>query len=334
MIGEKLFIVLVYVDDLIQVGDTDEDVVAFQKELDKFFPLKHLGRAHFVLGIELVWNDDGSLLLRQSAYIHDVASRFGVLNAKQPRLPAEPNEHLSMGDGVKLSVADHAVFRSLVGSLLYASVGTRPDISSALRAVSCFLSSPTSVHLNAAMRILKYLKGTAERGIKYSPLGNKKLISYADADFANDPDQRRSVSGGVTFLAGGAITWVSVFQSLIAQSSCEAEYVSLSLQTQQCLYLMQLAKSLRLKTDTSQLVIYEDNQSTIKLAKDWVYRKRTKHIDVKYHLVRHHVIGGSISLVYCPSELMVADTLTKPLAEHMFKLMRETLLGTRLLDIK
>ena len=78
------------------------------------------------------------------------------------------------------------------------------------------------------MRILKYLKGTAERGINYSPLGNSRFISYADADFANDPDFRRSVSGGVTFLAGGAITWVSAFQSLIAQSSCEAEYVSLS----------------------------------------------------------------------------------------------------------
>jgi hypothetical protein len=137
------------------------------------------------------------------------------------------------------------------------------------------MSSPTSVHLQAAIRILKYLKGTADRGIKYSPLGNNKLISYADADFANDPDLRRSVSGGVTFLAGGAITWSSVFQTLIAQSSCEAEYVSLSLQTQQCLYLKHLATSLRLDSNVNELVIYEDNQSTIKLAKDWVFRKRS-----------------------------------------------------------
>ena len=186
------------------------------------------------------------------------------------------------------------------------------------------------------MRILKYLKGTAERGISYSPLGNSRFISYADADFANDPDFRRSVSGGggVTFLAGGAITWVSAFQSLIAQSSCEAEYVSLSIQTQQCLYLKQLAISLRLRTDVSKMIIYEDNQSTIKLAKDWViFRKRSKHIDVKYHLVRMHVIEGDILVVHCPSEAM-ADTLTKPLSGHTFKLMREYLLGSKLAEIK
>ena len=198
----KVFVVLVYVDDLIQVGDSDDDVFKFQSELDKFSPLKHLGRAHFILGIELLWDKDGCLLLRQSTYINDVATRFGVSNAKAPRLPAEPNEHLSVSDGVKLDAAAHATYRSLVGSLLYVSVGTRPDISSALRAVSCFLSSPTSTHLHAPMRILRYLKGTAEKGIKYSPLGNDKFISYADADFANDPDLRRSVSGGESYLPG------------------------------------------------------------------------------------------------------------------------------------
>ena len=132
----------------------------------------------------------------------------------------------------------------------------------------------------------------------------------------------------VTFLAGGAITWVSVFQTLIAQSSCEAEYVSLSLQTQQCVYLKQVGISLKLKIDMSAMVIYEDNQSTIKLAKDWIFRKRSKHIDVRYHLVRDHSTRGNISLIYCPSQHMVADTLTKPLPVHTFKLMREMLLGT------
>ena len=268
-----------------------------------------------------------------TSFINEMAARFGVSDAKAPRLPAEPNEHLSKDDGVRLGVAEHALYRSLVGSLLYTSVGTRPDISSALRAVSCFLSSPTSLHLQAAIRILKYLKGTADKGIKYSPRGNGKFISYADADFANDPDLRRSVSGGVTFLAGGAITWTSVFQTLIAQSSCEAEYVSLSLQTQQCLYLKQLATSLRLKSDINNLVIYEDNQSTIKLTKDWIFRKRSKHIDVKFHLVRDHVLRGDISVVYCPSEFMFADTLTKPLGENKFKMMRDTLLGLRFLEI-
>ena len=103
-----------------------------------------------------------SLLLRQASYVNDVAHCFGVQDAKAPRLPAEPNEHLSKDDGVCLTADERALYRSLVGSLLCASVGTRRDISSSLGAVYCLLSSPTSVHLQAAIRILKYLKGTAD----------------------------------------------------------------------------------------------------------------------------------------------------------------------------
>ena len=107
-----------------------------------------------------------ALYCRQSAYVHEIAARFGVDSAKPSWLPAEPNQHLIQGDGFPLDAAGHATFRSLVGSVLCASVGARPEISSALRAVACFMSLPTSVHLQAAMRTLKYLKETAERGIK------------------------------------------------------------------------------------------------------------------------------------------------------------------------
>ena len=112
---------------------------------------------------------------------------------------------------------------------------------------------------------MRYLAGTAEKGIKYSPLGNLRIESYSDADFANDPDSRRSVSGGLSILAGAAITWVSTFQPIVSQSSCESEYVALALQVQQCLFLKHLCLSLRLDTNVKEMIVYEDNQSTIDL---------------------------------------------------------------------
>ena len=329
-----VFVVLVYVDDIIQIADSEADIEAFQKDLDKHFKLKHMGRIHFILGVEVVHGEDGSMLLRQTAYIRDLMVRFGVSAAKCPLLPAEPNVFLSASDGEPLSPDGVTLYQSLVGSLLYVSVGTRPDVSSALRAVSRFVSSPTVVHLQSAMKILKYLAGTAEKGLKFSPSGNSRIISFSDADYANDLDSRRSVSGGISILAGAAISWVSTFQSLVSQSSCESEYVALALQVQQCIFLKNLCLSLRLDIDVKEMIIYEDNQSTINLSKDWIFRKRTKHIDVKYHLVRHQVIEKKILLCYCPSQSMIADMLTKPQTKFVFQSMREAMLGEKFFEMK
>ena len=110
--------------------------------------------------------------------------------------------------------------------------------------------------------------------------------------------------------------------------------MALALQVQQCLFLKHLCMSLKLDTDVKEMMIYHDNQSAISLSKDWVFRKTTKHIDVRDHLVRHHVIGKHVLLCYQPTDSMLPDMLTKPQTKFLFQSMRGAMLGENALLLK
>jgi hypothetical protein len=324
-----LFWVLTYVDDIFQFSKCEEHVRMFQNEIDGKLKLKHLGEAQWLLGIEVLQDKDrGTIALRQRTYIEDIAKRFEVANAKACELPAIQNEYLSATEGVALSGTDVSLFRAIVGSLMYAVVGTRPDIANAVRAVAKFMSEPTSTHLEAAKRVIKYLLATKEECIVYKRQDKLELMGYADADWGNDKETRKSVSGCCFMMSGAAITWSSTQQPIVALSSCEAEYVALSMASQQAIYLKNLIESAQLSVGSS-VMIYEDNQSCIALTKDHVFRKRTKHMDVRYHFVRHNVIQGTIQICYCPTENMIADILTKPLAKNKYKKFKNLLLGNQ-----
>jgi len=145
------------------------------------------------------------------------------------------------------------------------------------------------------------------------------LHGYADADWGNDTDTRKSTSGHV-FLAGrGAISWYSKRQPTIALSTTEAEYISLCASVQEALFLRSLLKEVNIPLPPSPtpITIYEDNQSCMALAANPVHHARTKHIDIKYHFIRDHIDKGDIDVIYCSTKDMVADVLTKPLARRL-----------------
>lgn len=119
---------------------------------------------------------------------------------------------------------DPTIFKSLVGSLRYLT-NTRPDILYAVGVVCRFVEAPTSTHLKAAKRILRYLKGTIDFGLLYSPSNNFKLVGFCDSDFAGDVDDRKSTIVFVFFMGGCAFTWSSKKQAVVTLSPCEAEYV-------------------------------------------------------------------------------------------------------------
>lgn len=205
---------------------------------------------------------------------------------------------------------------------------TRPDIAFAVNVVSRFQINPGQIHWNAVKRIFRYLKGTAAYGIEYSPVTNHgcDLIGFSDADFANDVDTRKSTSGYVFKLSNGPVTWCSQKQSAVSTSTTEAEYIAASTAVKEILWLRQLLQDI----DESEICeegvkLFIDNQSAIKLIKNPVFHKRTKHIDVRYHFIREKYDDKSVIIEYVKSEEQLADIFTKALPRAKFEKLRELL---------
>lgn len=179
--------------------------------------------------------------------------------------PMDPNVKLVKDDQHSKKV-DPIQYQSMVGSLLHAARATRPDIAHAVGIVSKFNGEPTVAHLTAVKRIFRYLKGTLDLALHYEATG-KRLLSYSDADWANDLDNRHSKTGNVFLMSGGAVSWLSQKQSTVALCTAEAEYLALGSATHEAIWLRQLLADLKFDVSTP-LEILEDNQGTIAMAKN------------------------------------------------------------------
>lgn len=250
-------------------------------------------------------------------HLKKVLKKFGQTQAKPVSTPADLNVKLQKEDGVSRPV-DAILYQSIVGSLLYAAIATRPDIAQAVGVVSKFCANPSQSHLTAAKRILRYLKETACLGLSYKKCAYGSLTGYSDADWAGDMDDRHSTSENVFLLAGGAVSWLSKKQATVALSTAEAEYVALSAATQEAIWLPRLLADVGVPPK-GPTVIHEDNQGAISMAKNAVGHARTKHIDIRYLFVREGVQNGAIALKYVATDEMIADILTKPLPKHRFE---------------
>jgi hypothetical protein len=226
-----------------------------------------------------------------------------------------PGTVLSKGDGKALVDKEITWYKQLVGSLMYLMTATRPDLAFTMSRLSKFFEAPTEVHANAAKRVLRYLKGTANKGLIY---GSKKTFAgYSDADFAGDTDDRRSTGGYVFLLYGGAISWKAKKQALPALSTVEAEYIAGAETTKEAIWLTRLLHAdLGLQLQPTPTLIHFDNQGAMALASKGSMQCRTKHIDVKWHFIRAYVENKTIKLAYLPTANMVADILTKGLAKE------------------
>jgi hypothetical protein len=173
------------------------------------------------------------------------------------------------------------------------------------------MHAPTEINLTAAKRVLRYLKGTRDLALNFNNK-NQELEIYSDSSYAEELD-RKSVGGYVTLQAGAAITWKSTKQSIIAQSSMEAEYIALAEAAKEAEWLRKLQQEFRPTALSTPTTIYEDNQSTIKLSNNPIHSNRSKHISVRYHKIQELVANKIIVIKHKPTQEMIADIMTKSL---------------------
>ncbi|KAG1670109.1 hypothetical protein FOA52_013685 [Chlamydomonas sp. UWO 241] len=301
--------VIVHVDDMLVVGRPK--IVAHTKHmLSQVFTTTDMGPAAFYTGIDIERDrEHRTLKLKQRRYTIDVIERFGLVDAKTKAQPISPTTKLSKSVGELLDEKHCRLFMELLGSLLYLAVCTRPDISQTVGVLARYMSCPTTAHLEAAKQVLRYVSGTRNFGICYGNSG--QLVGFCDSDYAGDPDTRRSTSGIVFILNGGAVIWCSRVQPTVAASTLEAEYMSASLSAKDALWCRKILPELGLSCNM--VNINCDNQGALKLISNPIASQRSKHIDVIHHFVRDRVSRREICFHYVASEHNATDILTKPL---------------------
>ena len=280
-----------------------------------------LGELHWLLGIEVRRvREQRRLYLSQRSYIDSILRRYGFQDLKPVSIPMDPNVRLSSAQSPSTSHAFARMrdvpYHEAVGSLMYAALGTRPDIAYAVQSVSRFSSRPGEAHWEAVKRIFRYLKGSADLWLAYGGEA-RELTGYADADGSMAED-RHAISGYTFILNGGAISWSAKRQEIISLSTTESEYVAVTHAAKEALWLRSLLTQL-FPSALTPTTLFSDNQSAIALTKDHQYHARTKHINIRYHFIRWIIENGSLRLVYCPTDDMIADVLTKALPSPKVK---------------
>ena len=337
--NDNVIIVGIFVDDIVTAYHQDNvgEWIEFRTRLMNKYKIKDMGDIELILGMKIVRDrSKRTIMIDQSQYIKKILTRFNMVNSNSVTTPE--------AIGVKLSISmsptsDHEKqqmeaipYREAVGSLLYAAIATRPDISHAVNECAKFVSNPGQEHWTAVKRIMRYLSGTVNKGLCYSNSGTQNnyndivcVNAYADTDWAGDRDDRKSTGGYVVKLNGDAICWSSRKQRTIALSSAEAEYMAISSVAQEIKWIQQLLKELLMKSKTQ---IFTDNRAAQAIGKNDVYHDRTKHIDIRHHFIRDDVKNHIYEINWISSKYQLADIFTKALNQLQYAFLCDRILNS------
>jgi hypothetical protein len=317
--GTETCYLLVYVDDLLVAAKSLKIAVLVKEKLMDVFDIRDLGAAKLFLGMEITRNRKArTLSLSQAGYAASVLERFGMQDAKPRSIPLDLGLKLVPADSEDdmLDTAKYP-YAEVVGSLLYAAGATRPDITHAVNTLSRYMSKPTKAAWQGALSVLRYLKKTDKMELCYGHYA-AGLIGYSDSDHASDLSTRRSCTGYVFTLFGGAISWASKLQPTVAVSTAEAEYMAASAAVKEALWIRRLISVF--EPVSGPVLIKTDNQAALALTKNPIISPQSKHIDIQLHFARDRVLRGEVVFEYCPTADMAADFLTKPVCLDKHKL--------------
>ncbi|KAI0993873.1 hypothetical protein K3495_g14311 [Podosphaera aphanis] len=223
---EKQIFLAIYAHDILIFGPDNRTLNELEETLHSTFECTNLGVAHYNLGIQVDITNQG-ISLNQKAYINKILERFGMLDCHPVGTPLEPGIQLRKGQPEEI-LEDPTIYQSIIGSLMYACTGTRPDLAHTVTLLSQFSSCPSQIHLAAANRVLRYLKGTSDWLLNF-PIANDSILhGYPDSSHGNFIDDRKSCSGYLFRLGEASISWSSKKQKTTALSTTEAEYMAIS----------------------------------------------------------------------------------------------------------
>ena len=319
--NKTVIIIVVHVDDCTIATSSLSLVIELKAQIRNHIEITDLGELHWLLGIEVMRNcEERTIALSQWSYLDSIICHFGFDNLKPVSTPMEPHIKLTNAQspltGAEYTSIQHIPYREAIGSLMYATLGTHPDISYAVSTVSRFTSNPGLPHWEAVQRIYRYLIGMKDLRLTYG-WTRKPLQGYTDTDGSMSEDWK-AVSGYAFLINGGAVSWASKKQEIVSLSTTESKYVATMHTTKEALWLHSFIGEVLVPLDEP-ITLFSDNQSAITLAKDHQYHACTKHIDIHFHFIHWVVNDSKIQLVFCPTNNMVADTLTKALPSPKVK---------------
>ena len=306
-----------YTDDVFGASNNDQEIRRRKDEMAKIWDIKDVGETEYFLGMRVQQDLTlGTIRLTQRPYWEHVLNRFGLENVTPRSTPLPTgiilnNDMSPKTDSEQKEMSDKP-YRSILGSVMWGQLATRPDLSFAVSLLARFQANPGLGHWSALLHVVGYIKSTLDLGLMYSRDYDISPTAFVDADFGGCRDTRRSTSGYVFLMSGGAVTWSSKRQTTVALSTVEAEYVAMSRCAQQMAWMHSWLDEIEVEHSLPGL-IKGDNRGAIALTKNTKDHSKVKHIDIRHHYIRDLLKSGTITLEQVPSADNLADLFTKPL---------------------
>jgi hypothetical protein len=313
--GRDRMIIAIYVDDFL-VATREVHFQWLVKAMEQQYSITY-HKADLCLRIKIERDGSGGYNISQQHYFEELLKELNMQDCKPSTTSMSKGEvnALTVRDtgGKKHDTNSHALYRQIVGKLMYAMVGTRPDLAYTLSVLGRFVAALDTYYMALAKRTLANVKTTINYRLHYkrgSGSTTSTLTGYVDSDYTNSHD-RKSTTGVCFFIDDSLIYWCSKRQSTVATSTTVTEYFALYEATTECICLRNLMADIGISQKGS-TTIREDNQTAIKLTEDETSHKRTKHIAVKYHYSKEQQDIGTISIFYISFEDNFTNFFTKP----------------------
>ena len=309
-----MVIVIVYVDDALFCGRNKALVNKMKAKFMEKWECRDLGEVKEFLRMR-IQRKGRTIRIDQCAYLEKVLLRCGMQNAKPAPTPLPAGYHPEPNNKPVDPIL-RSRFQTVIGSLLYIMLGTRPDIAFAVTKLSQFAANPSQEHLTKALYICRYLLGTRSYSLVYDGASGLGLCACTDSDWGSDPFTRRSQTGYFLKLAGGIFSWQSRAQKTVAHSSTEAEYMAISDCSRQVVWIRNLMSEIGY--ELAPIPIAGDSQGSLFMSSNPVTESRSKHIDIRYHAIREYIENKQVEVFFVDGSDNPADLFTKNLGHVKF----------------